>query len=202
MTRIIAGRAGGRRLQVPKHGTRPTTDRVREAIFSTLGSQVIVEEFGWTGIHVLDLFAGSGALGLEALSRGAASAIFVERQPDAARILAANIQAVDLPGATLLRRDARTLGREPAPATGVNLCVVDPPYDLPAEQVADLLQALVDRGWLQPDCRLVVEASAGRTQSPLPASAQGVWRRDYGDTAVWYGRIASADSDGDGSPGA
>jgi 16S rRNA (guanine966-N2)-methyltransferase len=202
VTRVIAGRAGGRRLQVPKHGTRPTTDRVREAIFSTLDSQLAVEESGWADTHVLDLFAGSGALGLEALSRGAASAIFVERQADAARILATNIQAVDLPGATLLRRDARTLAREPAPAIGVNLCVVDPPYDLPAEQVAQLLQALLDRGWLQSDCRLVVEASAGRAQSPLPASAQGVWRRVYGDTAVWYGRIASADSDGDGSDGA
>lgn len=194
MTRIIAGRAGGRRLQVPKRGTRPTTDRVREAIFSTLDSQLLAEGSDWHRLEVLDLFAGSGALGLEALSRGAASAVFVERAADAVRILSANIAAVDLPGATVLRRDALTLFREPVPANPRNLCLVDPPYDLPADQVAGLLQALVNRGWLLPECWVVVESSATRADSPFPPCVQGASRRVYGDTAVWYGRIASADS--------
>ena len=199
MTRIIAGRAGGRRLAVPQRGTRPTTDRVREAMFSTIDSQVMNGQSGWSSVHVLDLFAGSGALGLEALSRGATSAVFVELQAEAARVLKANIAAVDLPGATLLRRDVRTLAKDPTAATEATLCLVDPPYDLPAEHVAALLQALADRGWFAQDCLLVVEASAARGQSPLPVAAQGTSRRVYGDTAVWYGRIAPSDSIGDSS---
>ncbi|MBU6279179.1 MAG: 16S rRNA (guanine(966)-N(2))-methyltransferase RsmD [Actinomycetales bacterium] len=191
MTRIIAGRAGGRRLQVPKRGTRPTTDRVREAIFSTLDSQLAAEGAGWSGVQALDLFAGSGALGLEALSRGAASVLFVERHPEAARILAANVSAVDLPGAAVLRRDAFSLVKESVPACVANLCLVDPPYDLLADQVADLLTGLLRHGWLQPDCLVVVEASAARAQSPFPGCVQQTSRRVYGDTAVWYGRIAS-----------
>ena len=96
MTRIVAGAAGGRRLAVPPRGTRPTTDRVREAIFNVLASRL-----DFDGIRVLDLYAGSGALGLEALSRGAASVMFVESDRRAAEVIARNIDTVGLPGATV-----------------------------------------------------------------------------------------------------
>lgn len=193
MTRIIAGRARGRHLRVPKQGTRPTTDRVREAIFSSLDAQVLAEGTSWASLDVLDLFAGSGALGLEALSRGAAAVLLVERQADATRTIAANIAAVDLPGATLLRRDVRHLADQPPVGGPYALCLADPPYELPAKQVADLLEALATRGWLRPGCLLVVEGPAGRAESPLPADVPAISHRAYGDTAVWYGRIPSGD---------
>ncbi|WP_019739998.1 16S rRNA (guanine(966)-N(2))-methyltransferase RsmD, partial [Mycobacterium avium] len=98
MTRIIGGVAGGRRLAVPPRGTRPTTDRVRESLFNILAARREL-----TGLAVLDLYAGSGALGLEALSRGAATALFVESDPRAAAVIARNIDTLGLPGATLRR---------------------------------------------------------------------------------------------------
>ena len=98
LTRIIGGVAGGRRIAVPPRGTRPTTDRVRESLFN-----IVAARLDLTGLAVLDLYAGSGALGLEALSRGAASALFVESDPRTAAIIARNIEALGLPGATLRR---------------------------------------------------------------------------------------------------
>ncbi len=194
MTRIIAGIAGGRRLRVPRTGTRPTTDRVREAIYSSLDAQLHAAGREWAGLRVLDLFAGSGALGLEALSRGASAVLLVERQAGAAQVLQENVESVGLAGATVLRRDVHRLAADPPPGGGFHLCLVDPPYALPASQVADLLQGLADAGWLQHDCLLVVEASAARVECPLPTGSQEPSMRTYGDTAVWYGHIASAGS--------
>src|ERR1700761_4642969 len=98
MTRIIGGVAGGRRIAVPPRGTRPTTDRVRESLFG-----IVTARLDLTGLAVLDLYAGSGALGLEALSRGAASALFVESDPRTAAVITRNIDALGLTGATLRR---------------------------------------------------------------------------------------------------
>src|SRR6201987_1279913 len=98
VTRIIGGVAGGRRIAVPPRGTRPTTDRVRESLFNVVTARRDIE-----GMSVLDLYAGSGALGLEALSRGAASALFVESDPRPAAVIARNIVELGLPGATLRR---------------------------------------------------------------------------------------------------
>ncbi|MGB0437653.1 MAG: RsmD family RNA methyltransferase, partial [Mycobacterium sp.] len=102
MTRIVAGALGGRRIAVPQHksgrGTRPTTDRVREAVFNLLAARI-----DFAGLHVLDLYAGSGALGLEALSRGAASALFVESDARAAAVITQNIAALGVPAASVRR---------------------------------------------------------------------------------------------------
>lgn len=123
MTRIIGGVAGGRRLAVPPRGTRPTTDRVRESLFNILAARREL-----TGLAVLDLYAGSGALGLEALSRGAATALFVESDPRAAAVIARNIDTLGLPGATL-RRGAVAAVLAGGAATAVDLVLADPPYD-------------------------------------------------------------------------
>ena len=110
MTRIVAGAAGGRRLAVPPRGTRPTTDRVREALFNVLAARL-----DFDGMQVLDLYAGSGALGLEALSRGATAVVFVENDRRAAEVLSRNIESVGLAGATLRRASvAAVLAAAPA----------------------------------------------------------------------------------------
>src|SRR5258708_35540056 len=127
MTRVIAGQAGGRRLTVPAgRTTRPTSDRAREALFGAAGS--ILGSFA--GLRVLDLYAGSGAVGLEALSRGAADALLVEADPRAARVIRANIDAVGLPGAHLVTdRVERMLARGlPAGAEPCDFVFADPPY--------------------------------------------------------------------------
>ena len=126
MTRIIAGAARGRRLTAPAGTrTRPTSDRAREGLFST----VTAVHGPLTGARVLDLYAGSGAAGLEALSRGAARALLVESDPVAARVIRANIAAVGLPGARLVTgRVAAVLAGRPGPGPGFDVVVADPPY--------------------------------------------------------------------------
>jgi 16S rRNA (guanine966-N2)-methyltransferase len=174
--RVIAGRFGGRRLQAPPgQGTRPTSDRVREALFSALGDLA--------GARVLDLFAGSGALGLEALSRGAAHATFVERDRRAAAVLRDNVATLGLrpQEAQVLQRDAHAALREAA-ARGAtyDLVLLDPPYrDAPAlgpALSASLVPVLAD------GARVVTEADR-RTPLELPALPTAFERR-YGDTLL------------------
>ena len=129
MTRIIGGVAGGRRLVVPPRGTRPTTDRVRESLFDILTARRDL-----TGLAVLDLYAGSGALGLEALSRGAASALFVESDQRSAAVIGRNIVALGLTGATL-RRGAVAAVLAGGSASPVDLVLADPPYDLDSAEI-------------------------------------------------------------------
>ena len=168
--RVIAGQYGGRRLTTPKGAaTRPTADRVREALFSVLGEV--------TGVTVLDLFAGSGALGIEALSRGATSAVFVERAPPALAALQANLQALGL-DAEVHRGDARAFVRN-ASAAGrtYDLVFVDPPYR-DAERLGrdlDLATVIAPRG------RLVVESDR---RAPLPVDLPITFERRYGDTLI------------------
>jgi 16S rRNA (guanine966-N2)-methyltransferase len=158
--RIVAGSRKGHRISAPKAGTRPTGDRVREATFSLIGP---VE-----GAAVLDLFAGSGALGLEALSRGAASCVFVERDRDAARVIRANLEKLRLTGATITNRDvAAALREECARGRRYDLVLVDPPYEVWAELEPKLAEHLPKV--LAPDGVLVVETGAGTEPSlPLP----------------------------------
>lgn len=184
--RIIAGAARGRRLAVPPSGVRPTTDRVRESLFSTLTS--IIDD--WADLAVLDLFAGSGSLGLEALSRGARSVCLVERDRRTAEILERNIAAVGLPGATLLRRDAAHLAAS-ALVEEAGLVFADPPYDVPAPDVASLLSALRGAGWIRHDALVVVERPSRDRRSPWPDGWAEVRCREYGETALWYGRPLS-----------
>lgn len=200
MTRIIAGSAGGRRIAVPPAGTRPTSDRVREALFSALDSEWRARGIGWTDVSVLDLYAGSGALGLEALSRGASQAVLVERSRAAASILRANVAAVDLPGAVVLTRDVGQLPATPPPGEPATLVLADPPYDVAAGDIARILATLLESGWIAADAVVVVERPARDAGSPLPDSWIEDRRRAYGDTVLWYGRSA-AERGADGAEG-
>ena len=150
MTRIISGTAGGRRLKVPRAGVRPTGDRAREALFNSLKSLVDLR-----GAAVLDLYAGSGALGLEALSRGAASVVFVESAPGVLPVLKENLAAVGLPGGRVVAGSVPTVVRG-APTGPVDLVLADPPYTTRVEEVQEVLRALVSRGWLAPGAVVVV----------------------------------------------
>ena len=185
MTRLIAGRAGGRRLDVPASGTRPTSDRVREALFSALE-----HDPGLDGAAVLDVCAGSGALGLEALSRGAARACFVESDRRAAAVLRRNVARVGLGGTVLGGAAAAVLAR-PAEAA-FDVVLLDPPYAVTDAEVAGWLRCAAAGGWLAEDAVVVVERprSAGAFGWPEPLRA--VRERRYGDTVLHVGEYDPA----------
>lgn len=193
MTRIIAGRAGGRRLSVPGSGTRPTSDRVRESLFASLDSALARDGRGWEGLRVADLFAGSGALGLEAASRGAAQVTLVERARPALAVLRRNVAALALPGTQVVAADALAWCSSAAPDAPLDLVLADPPYELDAAALAGALAALP----LAPGAIVVVERRSGGA-CPMPERWAPRERR-YGDTALWYGRDAGAVSAGPGS---
>lgn len=177
MTRIVAGAFGGRRLGVPAgRRTRPTSDRAREGLFSSLGDL--------TGARFLDLFAGSGAVGLEALSRGAASATFVESDAGALRVLRANVAALAHPGALVVGDRAERFldGRDGATLEGrFDIAFLDPPYALDVAAVLAACAPLVTD--------VVVVERATRDGSPAwPDGVAGDRARRYGDTTLWYGR--------------
>lgn len=224
MTRIIAGSAGGRKLAVPggkdARSTRPTTDRVREALFASLVSS----RGGLAGDAVLDLFAGSGALGLEAVSRGAASATLVEADAAAAAVARANAAAVGLAASVRVVRSTVTayLATAPtvavasptgaaAPATGAatrgagparfDLVVADPPWALPAAE-ADAVLARLAAGWLAPGATVVLERGKRDPGPAWPAGFDARPVRLYGETALWVGEWIGADADPGGGAGA
>src|SRR5580698_9071593 len=141
MTRVIGGVAGGRRIAVPPRGTRPTTDRVRESLFNIVSARRDL-----SGLAVLDLYAGSGALGLEALSRGAASALFVESDQRTGAVITRNIETLGLAGATL-RRGPVTAVLAAGASAPVDLVLADPPYDVASAEVDSVLMALTTHGW-------------------------------------------------------
>jgi 16S rRNA (guanine966-N2)-methyltransferase len=182
VTRLISGVAGGRRLKVPPTGVRPTGDRAREALFNSLGALLDLH-----GATVLDLYAGSGALGLEALSRGAGRVVFVESAPRVLPVLRANLAAVGLPGGTILGGSVPTVvaGRPPA---RFDLVLADPPYATPVEEVLTVLRALVDGGWLAPEAVLVVERSSREEPWEWPTPLAGLRDRRYGEAQLRYGR--------------
>ena len=182
MTRIIGGSAGGRRISTPRgEATRPTSDRVREALFSAVES--------WCGslhgLRVLDLYAGSGAVGLEAWSRGAEAVTLVESDRRTAALVAANARTLGCPAAEVVTGSVATvLAREPAAA--YDLVFLDPPYPLDEASLAGDLALLVARGWLAPGALVVVERSS---RSPEPAWPDGLVRdreKRYGETTLWY----------------
>lgn len=177
MTRVIAGTAGGRTLQVPPGlTTRPTADRAREALFSSLLSLLDLE-----GARVLDLYAGSGALGLEALSRGAASATFVESDPDAVAAVRGNIDTLGLAGAFVVAQPVeRFLETEAEPR--YDLALLDPPYEL---DVVPVLEQL--RPWLVDGAVVVAERSRRAPALAWPAGYEAVRSRRYGSATLWYG---------------
>ncbi|MFY9767220.1 MAG: 16S rRNA (guanine(966)-N(2))-methyltransferase RsmD [Mycobacterium sp.] len=178
MTRIIGGVAGGRRIAVPPRGTRPTTDRVRESLFN-----IVTARRDLTGLSVLDLYAGSGALGLEALSRGAASAVFVESDHRAATVLARNIATLGLTGATL-RRGLVAAVLATGAAAPVDLVLADPPYEVETAEVHAVLTALTTHGWAHEGTLAVVERAAAGAPLSWPSGWQPWQQRLYGDTRL------------------
>ncbi len=182
--RVIAGTAGGLRLRAPA-GIRPTTDRVREAVFSALGDEVVSQA------SVLDLYAGSGALGIEAASRGAGAVVLVEhdraglescrhnvataRLDERVRVVAASVEAF--------------LRREPPADAPFDLVVADPPYDL-VGALDMVVHALARPGWLAPGAVVVLEGGRG-TDPSVPSGWERMWLRKYGDTLVVALRVVS-----------
>ena len=180
--RIVAGAAKGRRLHVPARGTRPTSDRAREGLFNSLGSLVDL-----AGARVLDLFAGSGAVGLEALSRGAAQATFVESDRAACEVLRRNVEAVGLPGAVVLRRPVAPVLAE-RPDEPYRFVFAAPPYALAEPAVHAVLSSLLDGNWLADGALLVLERSARAPEPQWPEGVAVVMNRRYGEGMLWYGR--------------
>lgn len=182
--RIVAGRAGSLPLKVPPTLARPTTDRVREAVFSSLGTAV-------PGSRILDLFAGSGSLGLEALSRGASSAVFVESDRRAAATISENLAKTRLEGGTVIQRDVFSY-LSSAPADGFDLAFADPPYarDEESMEVLERLLSSDDLARALASGLLVLESASDR---PLPAHSLWVPTKEkhYGGTRITFLRPAS-----------
>ncbi|WP_336725395.1 16S rRNA (guanine(966)-N(2))-methyltransferase RsmD [Cellulosimicrobium cellulans] len=201
MTRIVAGTVGGRTLQVPPRGTRPTSERVREAIFSRLEHLGVVDD-----AHVLDLYAGSGALGLEAASRGAADVTLVDSARVAADVARRNVAALGLSTVRVVAQPAETfvagvaadvaqraaVGGADGTPTGragrgpYHLVLVDPPYDVTAEALERVLAHLAVPGVLDPAAVVVVERSTRTPEPTWPTGWEVVARKDYGETTVYF----------------
>lgn len=194
MTRIIAGSAGGRRIATPEGAsTRPTSERVREALFSRLDHLGVLD-----GARVLDLYAGSGALGLEALSRGATSAVLVEAARGAADVARRNVRTLRFDATVVADTVERALAG-PATRGPFDLVFIDPPYDLTGEALAGVLDALATPGRLTGDAVVVVERST-RTGEPVwPPGLEPFTDRAYGETKLWF---AEPPGDGDAQEGA
>ena len=184
MTRVIGGAAGGRRLAVPRGtSTRPTSDRAREGLFASVQSGL----GSLAGKRVLDLYAGSGAVGLEALSRGAAHVLLVESDARTAVVIKANVAAVGMAGATVVTdRAERLLGRPPEPAGRYDLVFADPPYAVPAEAVTRMLTLLAG-GWLAGGALAVVERATRSGTLEWPPGYLPDKSRRYGEATFWYG---------------
>lgn len=180
MTRIVAGTAKGRRIEVPPRGTRPTADRVREALFSALESRIDL-----SGARVLDLYAGSGALGLEALSRGAAHVTFVEADRQAAQVVRQNADALGFPAVRVARAKVATLLAGEADGR-YEVVLADPPYEVDTERLRTVLELLATHGWTDQGTVVVVERGAQSGELPWPQPWTSLHTKRYGDTALHW----------------
>ena len=185
--RIVAGKFRGASIEAPKGlATRPTSDRVREALFNVLEHGP--PRFDFEGARVLDLFAGSGALGLEALSRGARCAMFIEESPTARAAIRRNVEALGLTGVTKIRRrDATKLG-EAGTLQPFRLIFCDPPYGKRLAERA--LEEAIDGGWTEQGAIAVLEESIDVAVS-WPPSFREIDRRRYGDTQIAIARVGN-----------
>ena len=186
VARVIAGEAGGRRLAVPAgRDTRPTSDRAREGLFATVTSMV----GSLAGTRVLDLYAGSGAVGLEALSRGAGHVLLVEAGTRASRVIRENVAAIGLPGAEVITdRVERVLARGPAPDGGrYDIVFADPPYALADREVSAVLSLLIGQAWLAPGALVIVERATRSGPVRWPDGFVADRARRYGEATFWYG---------------
>lgn len=183
MTRIIGGTAGGRRIKAPAgERTRPTSDRVREALFSSLDSDV----GSIAGLRFLDLYAGSGAVGLEARSRGAGLVTLVEHDRRTVALIKDNLRSL---GFNHVEVVAGTVSRVLAgrPRAPYDVVFLDPPYPLSTEEVVDDLGALQQQEWLAEGAVVVVERATRSGELPWPPGLSGVRSKKYGETTLWYG---------------
>jgi 16S rRNA (guanine966-N2)-methyltransferase len=183
VARVIAGQAGGRRLAVPDgRDTRPTSDRAREGLFATITSIAGPLD----GARVLDLYAGSGAVGLEALSRGAGHVLLVEQGARAVRVIRENIKAIGLPGAVLVAdRVERALARGPD-GDRYDIVFADPPYALADAAVRRVLDLLAEGGWLAPGALVIVERATRSGPLSWPDGYTPDRDRRYGEATFWY----------------
>lgn len=192
MTRIIGGSAGGRRLRTPTgQATRPTSDRVREALFSALESEL----GSLTGLRFLDLYAGSGAVGLEAMSRGVGSLTLVESDRRAARLVQENATELGMRRVEVAAQPVSRFLAQP-PRAPYDLVFADPPYALPETELAQVLALLVRHDWLATGAMVVVERSARSVEPDWPGGVVRDRVRGYGETVLWY---VHADLTGAGS---
>jgi len=180
--RIIGGRFGGRTLAAPKsQNVRPTSDRLRESLFNILAHGY--DDDPITGVRVLDLFAGTGAFGLEAMSRGAAFALFIDDGAEARALIRQNVEALGLGGITrIFRRDATRLG-DVHPNEPFGLVFLDPPYRKGLAEKS--LVSLRDGGWVTPGARVIVEEAADAGFAPPQGYAE-IERRRYDDTEFTF----------------
>ena len=205
MTRIIAGRAKGRRLAVPARGTRPTSDRVREALFASIEATLLAQGRSWNEVSLCDAWSGSGAIALEAWSRGARRVLAIDSARAAVSTIEGNIATLDASG---VRAQRATMSRAVAapPAGGAfDVLIGDPPYDDDNFSVRMILDAALENGWLAPGALVVIERrsrSAGSTsarsqegRSPFPEGIEPDSERTYGDTVLWYGRATNIRGD-------
>ena len=188
MTRVIAGAAGGRRLAVPPgNGTRPTSDRAKEALFSTWESL----RGALDGARVLDLYAGSGAVGLEALSRGAAHVLLVESDPRAARVVRENAAALGLPGAEVRPGPAeKAVAATAARARRTTWSSSTRPTTSPTTSCGRSCSHSVPRAGSPPDALVTVERRTRGGSSAGRRASTGSRSRRYGEATLWYGRAA------------
>ncbi len=188
--RITAGRFKGRTLQAPSdQRTRPTSDKVRQAVFNILAHGEIGASFALEGAAVIDVFAGTGAMGLEALSRGAGFCLFVEDAAAARALIRQNVEALGVCGVTKIwRRDGTALGPLPTTARGpFTLAVLDPPYR--QGLLAPALRALSEGGWLLPGALAIAEAAA-EDEVDLPSGYERLDLRKYGESKILILRFA------------
>ena len=183
MTRIVGGVAKGRQLAVAAKGTRPTSDRAREGLFNTVAGLIDL-----AGARVLDLFAGTGAVGLEALSRGAAHVTLVESDRSVCSILKRNVDTVGLPGAVVLRCTVESFLVAVGADAPFDLIFADPPYALGDSPLAALLESISDVRWAAGGALVVVERPARGEGPRWPDVIEGLKQRRYGEGVLWYGR--------------
>jgi 16S rRNA (guanine966-N2)-methyltransferase len=193
VSRIVAGSRGGRRLETPSGElTRPTSDRVREALFSALaswaGTAAGPPAEALAGLAFLDLYAGSGAIGLEAASRGAGPVLLVEQDARTAALARRNVASLAL-GATVRTSAVETLART-TPEQAYDLAFADPPYALAGDRLDAVVADLVDHGWLAPDGLLVLERSSRSPAPRWPDRVDDSWVRSYGETVLHFATLA------------
>lgn len=190
MTRIIGGTAGGRRLKAPSgDSTRPTSDRVREALFSS----VEAETGSISGLRFLDLYAGSGAVGLEARSRGAGVVTLVEHDRRTVTLIRDNVRSLGFSQVEVIAGAVRRTLTTP-PRAPYDIVFLDPPYALASEEVLADLGALCDQGWLADSALVVVERSTRSAAPGWPAGIEPARSRRYGETTLWYGHAVATPS--------